>query len=273
LDRIKFLEEKASELRCNLLTMIHSAQSGHPGGSLSISDIVAALYYEELMIDPYNPQWEDRDRVILSKGHCCPVLYTVLAMKGYIPFETIYTLRKLGSILQGHPDMNKVPGIDMTTGSLGQGLSVGIGMAIAAKKDKQSSRVFVIIGDGETNEGQIWEAAMCAAKYKLDNLVAIIDRNNLQNDDFCSVVMPTCSMSEKWRAFGWEVLEINGHNMEEILGAFKEMKKFKGKPICIVANTVKGKGVSFMENVCSWHGTPPDDNQYEIAIKDVKEGF
>ena len=269
MDRVKFLEYKAKELRCNLLTMIHKAQSGHPGGSLSASDIVTALYYDELEINPANPDWQLRDRVILSKGHCCPVIYTALAMKGFYPFETIYTLRKMGSILQGHPDMRKVPGIDMTTGSLGQGLSVGVGMAIAAKKDKLSSRVFTILGDGETNEGQVWEAAMCAAKYKLDNLIAIVDRNNLQNDNYCHEVMPTDSLVEKWSSFGWKVIEIDGHDMEAIIGAFKEMKGYKEQPICIIANTVKGKGVSFMENVCSWHGTPPNDEQYAQALKEI----
>lgn len=270
-EKVDFLNAKAKEVRKNLLTMIYKAKSGHPGGSLSAADIVTALYYDELNIDPQNPSWKERDRVILSKGHCCPVIYTVLAMKGYYDFAITSTLREMGSILQGHPDMNKVPGIDISTGSLGQGLSAALGMAIAAQRDNLPSRVFAILGDGENDEGQVWEAAMCAAKYKTDNLIAIVDRNKLQNDGSCADIMPLYDLPGKWRAFGWEVKEINGHNMEEILQAFKWSKTVKGKPICIVANTVKGKGVSFMENVVMWHGMAPNKEQYEQAIREIEE--
>ncbi len=269
---IKYLTQKANELRQNIIAMIYKAGAGHPGGSLSIADIITAMYYDELKIDPQNPGWTERDRLILSKGHTCPALYSVLAMKGYYSTDVIGTLRKFGSILQGHPDMCKVPGIDMTSGSLGQGLSVGIGMAIGAKADQLDSRVYVIMGDGETNEGQVWEAAMCAAKYKLDNLVTIVDKNNLQNDDFTDIIMPMSSMEKKWDAFGWEVFTIDGHNMDEILKAFESARKVKGKPVCIIANTVKGKGVSFMENVSMWHGTAPNSEQYEAAINELKAG-
>ncbi|MFA9398849.1 MAG: transketolase [Clostridiaceae bacterium] len=269
-EKVGFLKEKAKDVRKNLLTMIYEAKSGHPGGSLSAADIFTALYYDELNIDPKNPNWRDRDRLVLSKGHCCPVLYTVLAMKGYYDFNIIHTLRKNGSILQGHPDMHKVPGVDMSTGSLGQGLSVALGMSIAAKRDNMESRVFAILGDGENDEGQIWEAAMSAAKYKADNLIVIVDRNNLQNDGCCTDIMPLFNLPEKWRVFGWEVKEIDGHNMEEILEAFEWIKTIKQKPICIVANTVKGKGVSFMENVVAWHGMAPNKEQYEIAIREIE---
>ncbi|MDO8685646.1 MAG: transketolase [Clostridiales bacterium] len=269
-DKIKYLEIKAKELRKNIVTMIYEARSGHPGGSLSIADIVAALYYDELKINPSDPKWSERDRVILSKGHCCPVIYAVLAMKGYFDFNIIHTLRKMGSILQGHPDMKKVPGIDMTTGSLGQGLSVGSGMAYGAKKDGLDSRVFVILGDGELQEGQVWEAAMLASKYKLNNLIAVIDSNDLQIDGFCSEVMPIEPIDKKWEAFGWEVYKINGHNMGEILKAFEDMKRIKDKPVCIIAKTVKGKGVSYMENQCDWHGIAPNTSQYEIALKELE---
>lgn len=269
-EKVKFLQKKAKELRINLLTMIYEAQSGHPGGSLSASDIVTTLYYDELNIDSENPHWNERDRVVLSKGHCCPVIYAVLAMKGYYDMEITKTLRKMGSILQGHPDMNKVPGIDMSTGSLGQGISAAVGMAIVAKRDNMKSRIYAIVGDGENDEGQVWEAAMSAAKYKLDNLVVIVDRNNLQNDGFCCDIMPTNNLADRWKAFGWKVFEIDGHNIEEILGAFKSAKEVKMEPVCIIANTVKGKGVSFMENVPEWHGKAPNKEQYEKAIAELE---
>ncbi|MDO8685148.1 MAG: transketolase [Clostridiales bacterium] len=268
-NEIKQLEEKAKELRRNIVTMIYEAQSGHPGGSLSAADIVTALYYKELRINPANPSWHERDRFILSKGHACPVWYSVLAMKGYFDFDIIHTLRKMGSILQGHPDMKKVPGIDMTTGSLGQGISVAAGMALGLKKDGLDSRVFVMLGDGELQEGQVWEAAMFAAKYKLDNLISIVDHNNLQIDGFCSEIMPIEPLDKKWEAFGWEVFNIDGHNMAEILRVFEDIKKVKGKPVCIIAKTVKGKGISFMENECKWHGTAPDKEQYEKAMSEL----
>lgn len=269
MDNIRFLEDKARELRKNIVTMIYEAQSGHPGGSLSIADIVTALYFNEMNIDPNNPRWEGRDRVILSKGHTCPVIYGILAMKGFYDLDVLHTLRKMGSILQGHPCMKKVPGLDMTTGSLGQGLSAGAGMAFGAKADGLGSRVFVLLGDGELQEGQVWEAAMVASKYKLDNLIAVVDANNLQVDGWCSDIMPVEPIDKKWEAFGWEVFRIDGHNMEEILKAFEDMKKVKDKPICIVASTVKGKGVSYMENVCEWHGMAPDEEQYKQAMAEL----
>lgn len=267
---IPYLESKANELRKNILTMIHEANSGHPGGALSIADVVTALYFHEMHIDPANPQWPDRDRLVLSKGHTCPVIYAALAMRGYFELDHIHTLRKLGSILQGHPDMKKTPGLDMTSGSLGQGLSAGVGMAIGAKLDNLPSRTFVILGDGEVQEGQVWEAAMTAAKYKLNNLVAIVDCNNLQVDGFCSDIMPVEPLDSKWEAFGWEVIKIDGHDMEQILAALDQAKKGEGRPVCILATTVKGKGVSYMENICEWHGVAPDADQYRCAIKELE---
>jgi transketolase len=269
-DNIKYLEQKARELRCNILTMIHQAQSGHPGGSLSLADIVTVLYWDELKINPADPKWRERDRVILSKGHCCPVIYATLAMKGFYGLEVLATLRKMGSMLQGHPDMKRVPGLDITTGSLGQGLSVGVGMAIAAANDRLDSRVFVLLGDGEVNEGQVWEAAMAAAKYRLGNLTAIVDRNGLQNDGLCSDIMPTEPLDKKWEAFGWTVIEIDGHDIGAILDAFARRRQVKDRPVCIIANTVKGKGVAFMEHVCEWHGKAPDAAQYERAMDLVR---
>jgi transketolase len=270
-EKVRFLKEKAKEARQRVLEMIYKAQSGHPGGSLSLADILAVLYYHELNIDPKNPHWENRDRLILSKGHVCPIVYTYLAMKGYFELEVLNTLRKEGSILQGHPDMNKVPGIDMSTGSLGQGLSCGVGMAIASKRDNKESRVFVLMGDGENDEGQIWEAAMSAAKYKLDNLIGFVDKNNLQNDGSCNEIMPLGDLAAKWRAFGWEVVEVDGHNISEIMKALDRVRDVKDKPKCIIANTVKGKGVSFMENVFTWHGMAPNTEQYEQAITEIQE--
>lgn len=263
------LEEKAGELRRRLLTMIYKAQSGHPGGSLSASDIVTALYFNEMNVEPQNPRLPSRDRFILSKGHCCPVLYTALAMRGFFPMETLDTLRGFGSILQGHPDMNKVPGLDMTTGSLGQGLSVGIGMALGLRHDGNPARVFVLMGDGETDEGQPWEAAAAAAKYKLNNLVLIVDCNGLQNDGACETIMPKQNHADKWRAFGWHVLETDGHSMSAILDTLSAAKEVKDAPVCILARTVKGKYVSFMENVAEWHGKAPNDEEYRRAMEEL----
>jgi transketolase len=272
-EKIDYLKGKASELRCHILKMIYTAQSGHPGGSLSAADFVTALYFDRLDVDPKDPLKADRDRVILSKGHTCPVIYGVLAMRGFFPIETLNTLRKMGSILQGHPDMKKVPGLDMTTGSLGQGLSAGAGMAFGLKKSGYQSRVYVILGDGELQEGQIWEAAMTAAKYKLDNLVAFVDFNNLQVDGTCCEVMPIEPIDKKWEAFGWKVINIDGNSMEEILEALDEAERTKEKPVCIIGKTIKGKGVSYMEDVCAWHGQAPDKDQYEAAIEELrKEG-
>ena len=273
-EKVLRLEAQAKEVRKEILTMIHAAQSGHPGGSLSAADMMTALYFDELNIDPQNPKWEDRDRFVLSKGHVCPVLYTCLALKGYFPKEVLATLRKEGSILQGHPNMKRCPGVDISTGSLGQGLSVAVGMALAAKRDNKSYRVFSMVGDGESDEGQIWEAVETAAKYELDNLVIFLDRNRLQNDGTCAEVMPNGDLVAKFAAFGCQTWEIDGHNMGEILDALEAVRTDQsGKPKCIVAHTVKGKGVSFMENVVQWHGMAPNDEQYVQAMKDIEEGF
>ncbi len=269
LEKVKYLEDKARELRRHIITMIHEAQSGHPGGSLSAADFVAVLYFDALRIRPSEPKWNERDRVILSKGHTCPVIYAALAMKGFYDLSEIHTLRKMGSILQGHPDMKKVPGLDMTSGSLGQGLSAGAGMAFGAKYDGLDSKVYVILGDGELQEGQVWEAAMTAAKYKLDNLIAFVDDNNLQVDGNTCEIMPVHPIADKFLAFGWEVYSIDGHNIGEILKVLEDVKHASGKPKCIIANTVKGKGVSYMENACDWHGACPDACQYTTAMEEL----
>lgn len=273
-EKVMRLKEQAKVVRKEILTMIHEAKSGHPGGSLSAADMMTALYFDELNIDPENPKWEDRDRFVLSKGHVCPVLYTCLALRGYFPKEVLGTLRKEGSILQGHPDMKRCPGVDISTGSLGQGLSVAVGMALSAKRDHKSYRVFCMVGDGESNEGQIWEAVQTAAKYNLDNLVILLDRNRLQNDGICEEVMPNGNLVDKFTAFGCQTWEIDGHDMAQILDTLEAIKADQsGKPKCIVAHTVKGKGVSFMENVVQWHGMAPNDEQYAIAIQNIEEGF
>lgn len=274
LTKVEQLEAKAKEVRVKVLKMIHKAKSGHPGGSLSAADMMTALYFDELNIDPKNPKWADRDRFVLSKGHVCPVQYTCLGIRGYFDESEFDTLRKEGSILQGHPDMKKCPGIDISTGSLGQGISVAVGMAIAAKRDNKDYRVFTLVGDGESQEGQVWEAAETASKYKLNNLVVLVDNNGLQNDGFCADIMPTGSLVDKFKAFGFEVFAIDGHSMKEIVEALEEIRKSTSdKPKCIVAKTVKGKGVSFMENVAVWHGVAPSDEELAIAIKDIEEGF
>lgn len=264
------LEDISKQLRRHVLTMIYKAQSGHPGGSLSASDLMTALYFHELRVDPASPREKSRDRFILSKGHCCPVLYACLAMKGFFPIETLDTLREFGSILQGHPDMRKVPGLDMTTGSLGQGLSCGVGMALGLRYDKNPARVFVLLGDGETDEGQVWEAAASAAKYGLDNLVAVVDVNGLQNDGPCEEVMPKHGHADKWRAFGWQVLETDGHSMSAILETLDSVRASKNStPVCILARTVKGKYISFMENVPEWHGKAPNEKEYRLAMEEL----
>lgn len=267
------LTEAAKNIRKCILQMIYEAQSGHPGGSLSIADIIAVLYFHEMRIDPKNPSWEDRDRFVLSKGHACPAQYAALALRGYFDMEILSTLRREGSILQGHPDMKRCPGIDISTGSLGQGISAAVGMAYAGKYDQRDYRVYCILGDGECNEGQVWEAAQSAVKYQLDNLITIVDHNRLQCDDFCDATMPTLDIQEKFRAFGFETAMIDGHNIEQIVQTLNEMKEKKnGKPKCIVANTVKGKGVSFMENAPGWHGMAPNTDQYKASMKEIEEG-
>ena len=268
------LKQQAKTVRKEVLTMIHTAGSGHPGGSLSAADIMTALYFHELNIRPEEPKWDGRDRFVLSKGHVCPVLYTCLALRGYFDKEILGTLRREGSILQGHPDMKRCPGIDISTGSLGQGISTAAGMALRAKRDGLSYRVFVLVGDGEAQEGQVWEAAETASKYELDNLIISVDNNGLQNDGPCDAVMPTRDLAEKFKAFGCNTYKMDGHNMDEILDTLDAVRASGSrKPHCIVAKTVKGKGVSFMENIPSWHGMAPNDEEYARAIADIEEGF
>jgi len=266
---IKMLTEKATQIRKDIVTMINKSKSGHPGGSLSAADIVSTLYFHEMNIDPKNPKMDDRDRFVLSKGHAAPVLYAALAEKGYFDRELLGTLRKFGSPLQGHPDMKKLPGIDISTGSLGQGLSVANGMALSAKLDNKSYRTYVLLGDGEVQEGQVWEAAMTAAHYKLDNVCAFLDSNNLQIDGDVDKVMGIEPLDKKWEAFGWNVIKINAHNFEEIISALDAAKAHKGQPTMIIAKSIKGKGVSFMENVAGFHGVAPTDEETAIAIKEL----
>ena len=268
---IENLKIKANEIRKDIIEAVYNAKSGHPGGSLSIADIMAVLYFNELKIDEKNPRWEDRDRFVLSKGHCSPALYAALAERGFFEKENLKSFRKIDSNLQGHPDLNKVPGVDMTSGSLGQGLSAANGMAIAGKMDNKDYRVYVIAGDGEIEEGQIWEAAMTANKYKLDNLCLIIDNNNLQIDGTIEEVMSSYPIDKKFESFGFNVINIDGHNFEEIMNAFEIPRNTKGKPTCIIAKTVKGKGVSFMENKSEWHGKAPIEEQYNIAIEELNK--
>ena len=270
---IKELTKKAVEIRKGIIEAVYWAQSGHPGGSLSVADILTVLYFNEMNIDEKNPNWENRDRLILSKGHCSPALYSCLANRGYFPIEDLKTFRKIDSYLQGHPDKNKVPGVDMTTGSLGQGLSAANGMAIAAKMDNKDYRVYCILGDGEIEEGQIWEAAMTSNKYKLDNLCVIVDNNNLQIDGTIEEVMSSYPIDEKFRSFGFEIIKIDGHDIEEITKAFEVAKNIKGKPTCIIAKTIKGKGISYMENQVGWHGKAPNEEQYKEAMVSLGTGL
>jgi len=267
---IDALKQMAATIRCDIIDMICTAGAGHPGGSLSATDIVTALYFRLMNIDPANPRWAERDRFILSKGHACPVWYATLAERGFFDKAHLGTLRRLGSILQGHPDMNKVPGIDMTAGSLGQGLSVGVGMALAGRLLKKDYHVWIVIGDGESQEGSIWEAAMSASAWKLDNLTAIMDRNNLQNDWYVDELMPIEPVADKWRAFGWHVTEIDGHDMAAVVEALEGAKTRKGIPTFVLAHTIKGKGVSYMENVCEWHGKAPGREQADQALAEIR---
>ena len=265
------LEKTANEIRKSIVTAVHSAKSGHPGGSLSSADIFTYLYFEEMNVDPSNPKWEDRDRFVLSKGHVAPGLYSTLAEKGYFPKEDLKTLRHTGSYLQGHPDMKHIPGIDMSSGSLGQGVSVAVGMAAAGKYDKKDYRVYTLTGDGEIQEGQIWEAAMWAGHRKLDNLVVIVDNNNLQIDGSVEDVCSPYPIDKKFEAFNFHVINIDGNDFDQIRAAFKEARETKGMPTAIIAKTVKGKGVSFMENAAGWHGKAPNDEEYEIAMADLEK--
>ena len=258
------------QMRRDIINMTANAGSGHPGGSLSAVELVASVFYNHMRIDPKNPKWEDRDRFVLSKGHTAPALYAVLAHRGFFSVDELKTLRKPGSMLQGHPSMKLTPGVDMSTGSLGQGISTAVGMALGAKLGGKSFRVYTALGDGEIQEGQVWEAAMFAAAKGLDNLTAVIDNNNLQIDGSVAEVNSPYPIPEKFRAFGWNVIEICAHSFDEIDAAFKAASEFKGKPTAIIAKSIKGKGVSFMEDQCSWHGTAPNSEQYEQAMAELQ---
>ncbi len=270
INNIEELKNIAKTIRKDIIEEVYSANSGHPGGALSIADIITALYFNEMNIDPKNPKDENRDRLILSKGHASAALYAALAEKEYFPKEDLKTFRNINSYLQGHPDMKHIPGVDMSTGSLGQGLSAANGMAMMLKLDKNPARVYCICGDGEIEEGQIWEAAMSSSKYKLDNLCLIIDNNNLQIDGTIEEVMSSYPIDDKFKSFGFNVITINGHDFSQILQAFEEAKNCKDKPTAIIAKTIKGKGITFMENQVGWHGKAPSQQEYEQAIKELE---
>jgi transketolase len=263
------LQRTAALLRQNILRMIYVAGSGHPGSALSAADLVTVLYYDELRVNPADPGWPDRDRFLLSKGHACPVLYAVLAMKGYFGMEHLARLRQIDGILQGHPDMNKTPGVDYTTGSLGNGLSVGLGMALAARLDGRDHRTYVMLGCGEMQEGLVWEALMAASKYRLDNLCAIVDYNRLQLDGTNDEVMPLGDLSAKLAAFDWHVITCDGHDIKAIRLAFAEARRARGRPSVLIARTTKGKGVSYMEDRVEWHGSVPDEAQFRQAMREL----
>ena len=265
------LQKVANEVRKGIITSVHAAKAGHPGGSLSAADIFTYLYFEEMNVDPKDPKKADRDRFVLSKGHTAPGLYSALAQKGYFPVEDLETLRHLGSYLQGHPDMKHIPGVDMSSGSLGQGISAAVGMAIAGKMDNADYRVYTLLGDGEIQEGQVWEASMMAGFRKLDNLVVIVDNNNLQIDGAIDEVCSPYPIDKKFEAFNFHVINIDGNDFDQIDAAFKEAKATKGMPTAIIAHTVKGKGVSFMENQVGWHGTAPNDEQYAVAMEELEK--
>ena len=269
-NKIRSLKKKASQIRKLIIKMLAAAKSGHPGGSLSSTDIIACLYFEVLRHKPQNPDWPDRDRFHLSKGHCCPVLYAVLALSGYFPTEELWNLRKFGSILQGHSD-GRVPGIDVGSGSLGQGLSIAVGMSLAGRLDSKDYRVYCLMGDGEIQEGNIWEAAMSAAHFQLDNLCGIVDYNRFQIDGRIEEIMNLEPLVNKWESFGWHVIQCDGHNIEELLEAFNKAKTVKRKPTVIIAHTVKGKGVSFMEHVVDFHGRAPTEKEMEIALRELED--
>jgi len=265
------LKEKSRKIRFDVIKMICEAGSGHPGGALSSADLMTVLYFDQLKHNPEDPWWEDRDRVVFSKGHASALLYSCLAEAGYFPVEDLMTFREVGSLLQGHPSRNGLPGVEVSTGSLGQGLSVGVGMALGLRQAKKDSSVYVLMGDGECDCGQIWEAAMAASHYKLDNLCGILDYNKLQIDGTTDEVMNLEPFDQKWRDFGWQVINADGHKHEEIVAAFKEAKTVKGKPSLILARTVKGKGVCYMENVAGWHGNAPKGEQKETALKELSK--
>lgn len=263
------LQKMANEVRKGIITGVHSAKAGHPGGSLSAADILTFLYFEEMNVDPKNPQMENRDRFVLSKGHAAPGLYAALAHKGFFPVEDLVTLRKLGSYLQGHPDMRSVPGVDMSSGSLGQGVSAAVGMALGGKMDQKDYRVYSLLGDGEIQEGQVWEAAMFAGHHKLDNLCLIIDNNGLQIDGDIADVCSPYPIDKKFEAFNFYTLNVDAHDFDDLRAAFRAARSNKGKPTVIIAHSIKGKGVSFMENNASWHGKAPNDEQFEVAMRDL----
>ncbi len=265
------LMKTANEIRKGIVEAVHSAKSGHPGGSLSAADIFTYLYFEEMNVDPKDPKKEDRDRFVLSKGHTAPGLYSTLAHRGFFPVEDLKTLRHVGSYLQGHPDMKHIPGVDMSSGSLGQGISAAVGMALSAKLSKADYRVYTLLGDGEIQEGQVWEASMLAASRKLDNLVVIVDNNNLQIDGTIEEVNSPYPIDKKFEAFNFHVINIDGNDFDQIDAAFKEAKTVKGQPTAIIAKTIKGKGVSFMEDQVSWHGAAPNDEQFAVAMEDLKK--
>lgn len=262
------LFEIARRIRCDIVEMVHKAGSGHPGAALSCVEILTALYFDVMRIRPDDPDWPDRDRFILSKGHACPVHYAALAERGFFARDELWTLRRIDSILQGHPVMGKTPGVDMTSGSLGNGLSCGVGMALGAKLDRKNLMVYVLMGDGEVQEGAVWEAAMSAAHYGLDNLVAIIDNNGLQLDGRTCDVMNPCPLPDKWRSFCWDVVEVDGHDIAALSKVFKDARSAR-RPTCVIANTIKGKGVSFMENECDWHGRCPTDDECRCALEEL----
>ena len=266
---INELQTYANKIRQGIIEAVYSAKSGHPGGSLSIAEILAVLYFNQMNIDEKNPKAKGRDRLVLSKGHTAPALYSTLALRGFFDINELKTLRNINSKLQGHPDMKNIPGVDASTGSLGQGLSIANGMALASKMDSEGVRVYCICGDGEIEEGQIWEAAMTSSHYKLDNLCVIIDNNNLQIDGKVNEIMNIYPIDAKFKSFGFEVINVDGHNIPELITAFETAKKTKGKPTAIIANTIKGKGVSFMENEASWHGKAPNDEQYKQAMLEL----
>ena len=270
MDKLELMKT-ANEVRKGIVTAVHSAKAGHPGGSLSAADIFTYLYFEEMNIDPKEPKKADRDRFVLSKGHTAPGLYSALAHRGYFPVEDLKTLRHTGSYLQGHPDMKHIPGVDMSSGSLGQGISAAVGMALAAKLSNEDYRVYTLLGDGEIQEGQVWEASMLAGSRKLDNLVVIVDNNNLQIDGTIEEVNSPYPIDKKFEAFNFHVITINGNDMEEIAAALKEARETKGMPTAIIAKTIKGKGVSFMENAVGWHGKAPNDEEYKIAMEDLEK--
>lgn len=268
---VRNLEKKALDIRHDIINMIYKAKAGHPGGSLSAVEVITALFFHVMNIDPQNPDWEDRDRFVLSKGHACPALYSALAERGFFDMKELDTLRQYHSILQGHPDMNKVPGLDMTAGSLGNGLSIGVGMALSAKMNHKDYMTYVMLGDGECQEGMVWEAAMSAAHYRLSNLIAIVDCNGVQINGWVNDIMREEPFADKWKAFGWNVIDIDGHSMHDVLNALHEARTMRS-PTVILSRTVKGKGVSFMEDQAAWHGAAPNAEQLAQAIEDIEKG-